>query len=391
MSPRAPGSPRKRPRKRKRKGDPAASASPRPPERRGARRAGALLLLGLAVAAFAASTWLFVLYPAERGPGDGRTVDLVVPPGVDAHQLSELLAGAGLVSSPSLFAFWVRATGGTRGVVVGEHFLTDDASPRELMARLERHPRRGSIRVTFPEGYNRFDMARRLQDRHVVSLRGFLDATTDAALLADLGIAGDSAEGFLFPATYDLAFDGDPRDIVRTMKREFDRRWDILSRAHSASLNDVMTSARLGIRDVVILASLVEKETGVEEDRPLVASVFLNRLRDPKFVPKRLECDPTAAYGCLVAPEKAPSCSGFAGKPTAAIEHDPDNPYSTYTHEGLPPGPIANPGARALEAVMAPASTHYFYFVARSDGRSTFSETFAEHSSAVHDGGRRAP
>jgi UPF0755 protein len=117
--------------------------------------------------------------------------------------------------------------------------------------------------------------------------------------------------------------------------------------------------------------------------------VFLNRLRDPKFSPKRLECDPTAAYGCLIVPERAASCLGFTGKPTAAIEHDPDNPYSTYTHEGLPPGPIANPGAKALEAVMAPASTHYFYFVARSDGRSTFSETFAEHSSAVHDGGRR--
>jgi UPF0755 protein len=348
-----------------------------------------VLVLGLALAAFAASTWLFVLYPADRGPGEGRTVDIVVPPNLDARELSELLAGAGLVSSPRLFALWVRATGGTRGVIAGAHFLTDDASPRELMARLERHPRRGSIRVTFPEGYTRFDMARRLQDRQVVSLRAFLDATTDAALLDELGIAGDSAEGFLFPATYDLVFDADPRDIVRTMKREFDRRWDILSRAHSASLNDVMISARFGIRDVVTLASLVEKETGADEDRPLVASVFLNRLRDPKFSPKRLECDPTAAYGCLVAPEKAASCMGFAGKPTAAIEHDADNPYSTYTHDGLPPGPIANPGAKALEAAMAPASTHYFYFVARSDGRSTFSESFGEHFSAVHDGGRR--
>jgi UPF0755 protein len=341
------------------------------------------------VAAFAASTWLFVLYPAERGPGEGRTVEIVVPRDPTPHDLATLLAEAGLVSSPRLFAFWVRMTGGASGVVAGTHLLTDDASPRELMSRLERHPRRGHVRVTFPEGWTRFDMARRLQDRQVVSLREFLDATTDAALLDELGIGGESAEGFLFPATYELAMDCDPREIVRMMKREFDRRWDILSRAHSASLNDVMTSARLGVRDVVTLASLVEKETGADEDRPIVASVFLNRLRDPKFAPKRLECDPTAAYGCLVAPEKAASCAGFTGKPTAVIEHDPDNPYSTYTHEGLPPGPIANPGAKAIEAVMAPASTHYFYFVARGDGRSTFSETLAEHTGAVRDGGRR--
>jgi len=245
------------------------------------------------------------------------------------------------------------------------------------------------VRVTFPEGWTRFDMARRLQDKEVCPLRDFLEATTDAALLQELGIQADSAEGFLFPATYDLPFDSDAADIVRRMKHEFDRRWDVLSRGHQGSLNDVMTSASLGVRDVLILASMVEKEAAVDDERPLVASVFLNRLRDPAFTPKRLECDPTAVYGCIVAPERATSCANFTGKATAPIEHDPDNPYSTYTHEGLPPGPIANPGARALEATMNPASTHYLYFVAKGDGHSTFSETLEAHTSAVKDGGRR--
>jgi len=385
LSPRAPGTKRRRKRRPKSEPPPPGAAPRSPPK----RRVGPWIAGALALAAFAASSWLFILYPAERGPGEGRTVEIVVPDAPTALELADLLASAGLVTSPRLFVLWVRATGGANGVVAGRHLLTDDASPRELMSRLERGPRRGHARVTFPEGWNRFDMARRLQDRHVVSLRDFLDATTDPPLLLELGIIGDSAEGYLFPATYDLPYDGDARDIVRTMKREFDRRWDILSRSHSSTLNDVMTSARLGVRDVVTLASLVEKETGADEDRPMVASVFLNRLRDPKFVPRRLECDPTAAYGCLVSPEKAASCANFAGKPTAAIEHDPDNPYSTYTHEGLPPGPIANPGSKALEAVMSPASSHFFYFVARSDGRSTFSETFGEHFNAVHDGGKR--
>jgi UPF0755 protein len=346
------------------------------------------LLLALALVAGLASTGLFVLYPVERGPGEGRAVEVVLPPSLGARDLAALLSAAGVVTSPRIFALWVRATGGAGAVVAGTHLLTDDATPRELMARLERRPGGGSVRVTFPEGWTRFDMARRLQDKHVVSLREFLDATADGALLRDLGLTGDTAEGFLFPATYDLSLDSDGRDVVRRMKREFDRRWDVVSHAHSATLNDVMTSASLAVRDVVTLASMVEKEAAVDEERPVIASVFLNRLRDPAFHPKRLECDPTASYGCLVAPEKAASCATFTGKATAAIEHDPDNPYSTYTHEGLPPGPIANPGARALEAVMAPASTHYFYFVAKGDGHSTFSETYEAHAGAVRDGGR---
>jgi UPF0755 protein len=346
-------------------------------------------LLGLALAAFASSTWLFMLYPAERGPGQGRAAQIVVARDPPPSELAAMLASAGLVSAPRLFAFWVRATGGTHRIVEGTHLLADDASPRELMARLERRAGGGSARVTFPEGWTRFDMARRLQDKHVVALRDFLDATTDAALLRELGIDGDSAEGFLFPATYDIPLDDDARDVVRHMKREFDRRWDALSRAHSATLTDVMTSAKMSVRDVVTLASLVEREAASDDERPIIASVFLNRLRDPAFKPKHLECDPTAAYGCVALPEKAASCAAFAGKPTAAIEHDPDNPYSTYTHEGLPPGPIANPGAKSLDAAAAPSSTHYFFFVARGEGHHAFSETYEAHIAALRDGGAR--
>jgi peptidoglycan lytic transglycosylase G len=150
----------------------------------------------------------------------------------------------------------------------------------------------------------------------------------------------------------------------------------------------VMTSARLSIRDVVTLASMVEKEAVADDERAVIASVFLNRLRDPAFHPKHLECDPTASYGCLIAPDLVPTCADFAGKATAPIEHDPANLYSTYTHEGLPPGPIANPGARSLEAAMAPASTHYFFFVARGEGRHAFSETYEAHLSAIKNGNK---
>jgi UPF0755 protein len=354
-----------------------------------ARRAARWIAIALASLAFALSVWLFVLFPAERGPGQGRAVEVSIPRDCTPRALAATLAGAGIVSRPRVFAMWVRATGGTHGVVEGKHLLTDDATPRELMARLERRATAGSARVTFPEGWTRFDMARRLEEKHVVPLREFLDATTDTALLHDLGVDGVSVEGFLFPATYDLPLDSDARDVVRRMKREFDRRWDLMSRAHGATLNDVMTSAQMTVRDVVTLASMVEKEAVADDERPIIASVFLNRMRDPAFKPKHLECDPTASYGCLVAPEKATSCAEFSGKATAAIEHDPDNPYSTYTHEGLPPGPIASPGARSLEAAMAPASSHFFFFVARGDGRHAFSETYQAHSAAVRAAGAR--
>ena len=384
--------PRRRPKRRRRKaskarGDTPSTRPKAPPSgKRGgpsARRIATGLAAALGFAALAAAVWLFVVYPSSRGPGQGHGVEVVIVRDPTSAGLASSLASAGVVSSPRLFALWVRATGGTGSVVVGKHLLADDASPRELMARLERRASAGTAHVTFPEGWNRFDMARRLQERQVVPLRDFLDATTDPALLRDLGIEGDSAEGFLFPATYDLAFDSDARDVVRRMKREFDRRWDLLSRARGSSLNDVMTSARLGIREVVTLASMVEKEAVADDERPIIASVFLNRLRAPAFRPKHLECDPTASYGCIVAPDRATTCADFTGKATAPIEHDPNNPYSTYTHEGLPPGPIANPGARSLEAAMAPATTHYFFFVARGEGRHAFSETYESHLGAL--------
>jgi UPF0755 protein len=382
---------KKRRRRRKTRDSAASPPSPPSPLVRPARRPALArwALAGLAIAAVAASAWFFVLYPAEHPSGQGRSVQLRLTRDPSPDDLAAMLANAGLISWPRLFALWVRATGGAHRIAEGSHLLSDDASPRELMARLERRPGGGSARVTFPEGWTRFDMARRLQERRVVALRDFLDATIDTTLLGELGIEGNSAEGFLFPATYEFSLDDDPRDVVRRMKREFDRRWDAASRAHSASLGDVMASAGLGVREIVTLASLVEKEAAVDDERPIIASVFLNRLRDPAFKPKRLECDPTAAYGCLVFPERAASCAAFTGKPTAAIEHDPDNPYSTYTHDGLPPGPIANPGERSVEAAMNPASTHFFYFVARGESRHSFSETYEAHVAAIRNGSNR--
>jgi UPF0755 protein len=311
-------------------------------------------------------------------------VELVVPGDESPDALAARLATAGLVGSPRLFATYLRLTGGTAQVARGTHLLTDDLSPRDLVARLERSPAAGRVKVTFPEGWTRFDIARRLQDKHVCTLRAFLDATTERALLDELRIEGPTAEGFVFPATYDLAPDSDARDVVRRMKTEFDRRYATAEQRHASAVLDLGRALGWGMRQIVTLASMIEKEAVVEDERAIIASVFVNRLRDPAFTPKLLQCDPTAGYGCLLSPE-LPSCAGYTGKITHDVVADPQNPYNTYKHEGLPPGPIASPGLRSLEAAMSPATTHYLYFVARGEGRHTFSETYAGHTSAIRE------
>ncbi|MEI7893608.1 MAG: endolytic transglycosylase MltG [Myxococcales bacterium] len=327
------------------------------------------------------SSWFGCVYPRGDGPGAGHDVELSLDPSESTETLTQKLSSSGLVASPRLFALYVRLLGGAEHVASGRHLVTDDVSPRELLARLERRGAR--VRVTFPEGWTRFDMARRLQEKHVCSWRGFLDATTAPALLRELRIEGDSAEGFLFPATYDLALNSDGADVVRRMKTEFDHRYATLVERHASGLLDLQQSLGWGTRQVLTLASVVEKEAAVDEERPLVASVFLNRLRDVEFKPKLLQSDPTSAYGCLVMPDRIPSCASFTGKITPALNQDGANPYSTYRHEGLPPGPIANPGQKSIDAVLAPARSRFLYFVARGEGRHVFSETYSAHSAAI--------
>ena len=340
--------------------------------------------------------FLLVAFPAQHGPGTGRDVELDVPGGESTEALVGRLTAAGLTDSPRLMTLYLRMTGGAAHVVPGVHLLTDDLAARDIMGRLERSTAAGHVRVTIPEGWTTFDIARRLQTMHVCTVRSWLDAVRKPDLLTELHLTGESAEGFLFPATYDLAPDSDATDIVRRMKAEFDKRYAAIEGRHPAGVLDLETSLAWGTRDIVTLASLVEKEAAVDEERPIIASVFLNRLRDPTFSAtsgKYLQCDPTAGYGCLVHPERAPSCLAYTGKITHDIVADATNPYNTYKHEGLPPGPIANPGAKSLEAVLAPSTTHYFYFVARGEGHHTFSETYAGHSAAVHAGssGKSAP
>jgi UPF0755 protein len=342
----------------------------------------AFTVLGGLIAVFA--IYFLVIYPSSAGPGRGKEVELTLDHDEPVSSVIDKLDAAGLLGSRARFAIYARLAAAT--FAAGPHLLSDDAGPGELVRRLERNGTASKAKVTIPEGWNRYDIAKRLQNLQVASQSAFLDATADASLLRELALDGDSAEGFLFPATYDLPKDSDPREVVRRLVSEFERRFAALEQNHRLGRANLEATLGWSRREIVTLASMVEKEAAVDDERPIIASVFLNRLRDPSFKRKVLQCDPTAGYGCLVLKDKAPGCAGYTGKITHAVNSDPLNTYSTYTHEGLPPGPIANPGIKSMQAVLAPASTKYLYFVTRGEARRhAFSETVEEHNTAVKD------
>jgi UPF0755 protein len=382
----------KRPRRRRsgssppsRRATPAEAPAARPARQRSAKRGrrsglrfalagGLLVALGLLLG--------FVAWARTEGPGGGRRLAFEVRGDVEPSALAAELAAAGLVNNPLLFAAYLRFL--SPAVVPGRHVLRDDLGPRELAQRLTRSPARPSVRITLPEGFQHRQIGARLAEAEVCVAADFERAVFDAALLKELGLPGPSAEGRLFPATYEFAVDSDPAQLVRQLVRETQKRLVRLEAKHPGARARLAQELGFDDQAIVTLASIVERESGDPAERPLVASVFLNRLRDPDFRPLRsLQSDPTAAYGCLVEPASAPSCAAFRGSVTPAMLRDPNNRYNTYRHPGLPPGPIANPGEGSLSAVLAPAVSDYLYFVANGRGRHRFSRTFEEHRQAV--------
>lgn len=365
-----------------------SEGAPRP-RPRGAARSRPGLPRGLLTKAFIALAGFGVLFvvslwawASSRGPGTGQRVSLLVPEGASASEVARALESRGLIASPRLFALYLWWSRGK--LSPGSHLLRDDLSARELAQRLERLPGRPKVRVTFPEGWNHLQMAERLEQREVVEAEAFKAAVWSPAVLEPLGISGPSAEGYLFPATYEFFVDSAPEQVVRLLVEESKKRIGKLVAERPNAFDDLQQRLGFGVFEILTLASIVEKEAQDADERPLVASVFYNRLTDPTFKPARmLQSDPTAAYGCLIAPESAPSCADYQGRVTPAMVRDPANLYNTYKHPGLPPGPISNPGEPSIVAVLEPAKTDYLYFVTRGGGRHAFTRTFTEHRQVI--------
>lgn len=347
---------------------------------------GSVLLLWLCGTALL--IWLMLVYPNEPCASTSRDVPIELPPGATLEQVAASLTRARVIVYPRAFIAYFRLLG------VAPHLRIDPSAPswvvgnaglgvRQQLPRLARGYGQSSVDVVVPEGFTRFDVATRLARFGVAPRDALLRAMEDRLLLASLDLQADSAEGYLFPALYRFLQDSPPERVITRMVATFRTRTQGLFEAHALAGADA-PSAQLTPHQLVTLASIVEREARMPEERPTIAGVFMNRLLDPDFKPKRLQADPTVAYGCLVAGDRVPSCRDFDGRHiTPAMVRDSENPYSTYRHEGLPPGPICNPGLSSLEAALSPEPHRFFYFVAKGGGRHAFSTTLGEHNQNV--------
>jgi UPF0755 protein len=307
----------------------------------------------------AAAAW--VAFSVEVPIGPRAETFLEIAPGTPSMRIAAQLKHAGLIRSQDIFEAMHLVRGGT--LKAGFYRFDHPARMREVFQRLQRGDVY-TISVTIPEGSNLFDIAQRLEAAHFGSREQFLAAArTRVGLIADLDPKAPSLEGYLFPDTYRFAPKASDVQILTAMVKRF--------RVAAAELG-----LKANYRRVVTMASLVERETPIGAERPLVASVFENRLT--KDMP--LMTDPTVIYAALL--------DGRYRGAIYASDLQADSPYNTYRHAGLPPGPICNPGMASLRAAMHPAQTDYLYFVAASanpSGISKFSATLAEHTHNVQE------
>ncbi len=347
-----------------------------------------LVVIGTMVAAawFVRASYLeLISYPERPGTGGPADIEVVIPPGSSFPEVLALLTDAGMIAADEAtkFRLFVLHKGAARKVTAGPHRFRGDMTPTEILDELQRKQQRKTLRATLPEGKNMLDVANILAAAGLSDAAALEAAMRDPVLLAELGIDGPTAEGYMFPDTYQFNVDDTPAAILTKMVTRHREVYAELRRRYRNEAQDLADDLQFDDHDVVTLASIVEKETGAKHERPLIAGVFLNRLRFSSFKPKLLQTDPTIIYGCTVPTTKSTACQQFEGRIRRIHLRDEENPYNTYTHEGLPPGPITNPGRHALEAVFAPKKSRFLYFVARNDGTHQFSKSVAEHEAAV--------
>jgi UPF0755 protein len=322
-----------------------------------------LLVVLVALAAGAGGWWLYsqVVEPF-RGYSEPE-VFVDIPPGSSPATIGTRLVSAGVVRDARTFQVALLVSGRSRSLRAGEYRFDAPLHALDVIDKIAR----GDVyrrRLTFREGLTIAEMARVFEERGFGTAGEFITAASNAALIADLDPGAGDLEGYLFPETYALPRGTTAAAVVAQMVDGF-------KNAMTPELRAAATTAGLTVRQLVTLASLVEKETGTPEERPLVAAVYANRMR----IGMGMQADPTVIY----ALQKA-------GKYTGNLRRDDlqfDSPYNTYRYPGLPPGPIAAPGKASLEAAARPAEVDYLYFVSKNDGSHVFASTLDEHNRNV--------
>ena len=325
-----------------------------------------LALVVVAVLVLAAGSYFIIVgseQPYKGYPGAEQFVD--VPPGSSPNTIGRRLVAAGVVRDLATFRYVLARSGQARRLQAGEYRFDRPLRPREVIDLMAR----GAVYlrpITFREGLTIRQMAALYEQGGFGKAADFTAAASNASLITDLDPEARDLEGYLFPETYTLPRRATASELVTRMVAAF----------RSALTPDLTARAAargLSLRQLVTLASIVEKETGKAEERPVVAAVYANRLR----IGMGLQCDPTVIY----ALERAGRYDGNLTREDLRF----DSPYNTYRYAGLPPGPIAAPGRASLEAAASPAPASYIYFVSRNDGSHAFASTLDEHNRNVFE------
>lgn len=337
------------------------------------KRSSLLLPILLAPLLILGGTWYWLKIQIEqpvRHNLSGRVVTII--PGTTQRQIVRQLARDGVIHSAWTVQIWLRTFGRDFKLKAGDYRFPSPISPRSVLELLDRG-QSTTQNITIPEGFNRYDIARLLADLPELkqpapdSSQSLLPLFDRKELIDDLDPEATNLEGYLFPDTYEYTASTTREQIVEMMVARF-------RQVYNADLERRSGELGLVLRKSVTLASLIEKEARVDRERELISAVFHRRLREG--IP--LACDPTVIYAALLA-------NNYRGK-IFRSDLDRQSPYNTYRNQGLPPGPIASPGRRSLEAAVNPASVDYLFFVVdvtKNDGSHVFTTRAADHEAAV--------
>lgn len=324
----------------------------------------ALVLLAIGAAA-GAGAWVIYSHTQEPFQGfPGLEVFVDIAPGTGSTGIGERLVAAGVVRDALTFRAAVWISGRARELKAGEYRFDHPITAAEVVSRIARGDVYKRL-ITFREGLTIAEMAQVFEERGFGSAAEFAAAAQNFSQIHDLDSAARDLEGYLFPETYALPRGTPASDLVAQMVANFKRAFDPTMRAAAEQLG-------LPARQAVTVAALVEKETASPDERPIVAAVYLNRLKNQM----PMQADPTVVYAMM----KAGKYHGNISKDDLQM----DSPYNTYRYPGLPPGPIAAPGRASLEAVAHPAAVESLLFVSKNDGTHAFATTLAEHNKNVY-------
>ncbi len=319
--------------------------------------AAGLVILIIFIAVFKIKQYISEPYVAG---GNERKIDIIIPKGASVHQISDTLYSKHLIDSKKKFVFWARVLGRDNQLKAGYFSVPQHLTYPQLLSFF-RQAKTKELQVTLIEGWNNEQIADALQKKFKIDKEKFLTLTQDTVFIKKLGVNADNLLGYLLPDTYRFFWGVTEEDIIKRLVNY------TLAIFKADSVKQAMANLKLTQHQILTMASIIEGEAIFDDERPIIASVYYNRLR--RHI--KLQADPTIQFI-------------LDGPPRRLLLKDLeiDSPYNTYLYYGLPPGPINNPGKSSIHAALFPAKTKYIFFAARGDGRHKFSVTAKEHAKA---------